>query len=42
MNEKFVEKVRSPEFQEKCWKVLIEILEDKYNQKIKIIERKTK
>lgn len=37
MDETLKQKILSNEFQERCWKVLAEILEDKYNQKIKVI-----
>lgn len=37
MDETLKQKVLSNEFQERCWKALVEILEEKYNQKIKII-----
>ena len=32
--------VQTDSFQDKCWRVLVEILEDKYNQKIKIVGTK--
>ena len=35
--EELREKVLSTEFQYKCWRVLADILEDKYNVKIKVL-----
>lgn len=40
MDETLKQRVLSNEFQERCWKVLAEILEDKYNQKIKVLRGK--
>ncbi len=35
--EELRKKALSDEFQDKCWRVLVEILEEKYNQKIRIV-----
>lgn len=34
--EELREKASTPEFQQKCWKVLADILKDEYNIKIKV------
>lgn len=35
--EELRKKALSKDFQDRCWNVLVEILEEKYNQKIKIV-----